>query len=347
MQFSTFMSEWLYGNDAYYSKYREIGKGGDFYTAVSSSMFFGGSIANRLIHSIDEGFLDDSCVVVEIGAHQGYMLADIVQFIYTLRPKLLESLEFVIIEPHLENIKAQLKYFEESFGDLVKLQHFDSLEKVRKKSAYVVANEIFDAFPCDLVKEDKMLFMDGFTPEFCEQTQEIKAHCKKYNIKSGEIGTGYEIFAKSLYDSFEKFEFVTFDYGDRGKRNDFSIRIYHEHKTYPFFALTDFMTIEKEKPKDVTIESLYKISDITYDVNFEHLIDAFESEGSKLELFKTQMAMLVEFGIIALLDELQKNVDEKTYKSEINRAKVLIDPSFMGERFKGVVFRKGKLNGKI
>lgn len=341
MQFSTFMTQWLYGEDAYYSKYRKIGKGGDFYTAVSSSMFFGGSIANRLIYSIDEGFLDENCAIVEIGAHQGYMLADIVQFIYTLRPKLLKSLEFVIIEPYPENIKAQLKYFEESFGDLVTLQHFDSLEKVRKKSAYVVANEIFDAFPCELVKEDKMLFMDGFTPEFKEQTEDVKAHCEKYGIKSGEVGTAYEAFAKSLYGAFDKFEFVTFDYGDKGKRNDFSIRIYHEHKTYPFFALTDFMTIETEKPKEVTIESLYKISDITYDVNFEHLIDAFESEGVKLELFKTQMAMLVEFGMIALLDELQKNVDEKTYKSEMNRAKVLIDPSFMGERFKGVVFRRG------
>ena len=341
MQFSTFMTQWLYGEDAYYSKYREIGKGGDFYTAVSSSMFFGGSIANRLIHSIDEGFLDANCAIVEIGAHQGYMLADIVQFIYTLRPKLLDTLEFIIIEPHSENIKEQLKYFQESFGDLVKLQHFDSLEKVSKKSAYVVANEIFDAFACELVKDGKMLFMDGFTPEFKEQTKEIKAHCEKYSISSGEIGTGYETFAKSLYDAFDKFEFVTFDYGDRGKRDDFSIRIYHEHKTYPFFALTDFMSIEAEKPKDVTIESLYKISDITYDVNFEHLIDAFESEGVKCELFKTQMAMLVEFGMIALLDELQKNVDEKTYKSEMNRAKVLIDPSFMGERLKGVVFRKG------
>ncbi len=341
MQFSDFMTQWLYGKDGYYSKYREIGKGGDFYTAVSSSMFFGGSIANRLIQIIDEGFLDKSCAVVEIGAHQGYMLADIVQFIYTLRPKLLDSLEFVIIEPHKENIKAQLQYFKESFGDLVKLQHFESLDKVQKESAFVVANEIFDAFSCEIVKDEKMLFMDGFKPIFKEQTKEIKEHCQKYGIKSGEVGLGYDSFAKSLYNSFDKFEFVSFDYGDKGKRNDFSIRIYHEHKTYPFFALTDFMTIKEEKPKDVTIESLYKISDITYDVNFEHLIDAFESEGVKLEMYKTQMAMLVEFGMISLLDELQKNVDEKTYNSELNRAKVLIDPAFMGERFKGVVFRKG------
>ncbi len=340
MRFSIFMENWLYSKDAYYSKYREIGKGGDFYTAVSSSMFFGGSIANRLIYSIDEGFLDSTCSVVEIGAHQGYMLADIVQFIYTLRPKLLDSLQFVIIEPHEENIKAQIKYFKDSFGDVVNLKHFNSLDAVEIDSAFVVANEIFDAFSCELIKDDKMLYMDGFKPEFREQNDEIKIHCEKYGIKSGEVGIGYEIFAKSLARAFKKFEFVTFDYGEKEKRSDFSLRIYHKHKTYPFFALTDFVENDKEKPKDVSLKTLYKKSDITYDVNFEHLIDAFKENGSRLVYFKTQMAMLVEFGIIELLDQLQQNVDEKTYQSEMNRAKVLIDPSFMGERFKGVVFRK-------
>ncbi len=340
MRFSSFMNEWLYGESAYYSRYRQIGKGGDFYTAVSSSMFFGGSIASRLIKTIEDGFLDKNCAIVEVGAHQGYMLADIVQFIYTLKPELLDTLEFIIIEPHLENIEEQLKYFDDSFGDVVKLKHFNSLADVRKKSAFVVANEIFDAFACELVKDDKMLFMDGFTPVFKEQNADIKAHCKKYNIKSGEIGIGYAEFAKSLNEAFDKFEFISFDYGEREKRADFSLRIYHEHKTYPFFSLTNFIEDEKLKPKDVSLESLYKKSDITYDVNFEHLIDAFEANGSKLLYLKTQMAMLVEFGIIELLDTLQKNVDEKTYKSEMNRAKVLIDPSFMGERFKGVLFRK-------
>ncbi len=342
MKFSDFMNLWLYGDEAYYSKYREIGKSGDFYTAVSSSMFFGGSFANRLIKVIDEGFLDESCAVVEIGAHQGYMLADIVQFIYTLRPKLLNTLEFIIIEPYPQNIKAQLKYFKDSFGELVKLKHFTALDEVKRDSAFVVANEIFDAFGCELVKDDKMLYVDNFNCEFRDQTSQIKAHCQKYSIKSGEVGVGYDLFAKSLYNSFDKFEFVTFDYGDRAKRDDFSIRIYHKHQTYPFFSLTDFVEDKKQKPKDVDIEMLYKVSDITYDVNFEHLIDAFLQERVKLLDFKTQMAMLVEFGIIELLDMLQKNVDEKTYKSEMNRVKVLIDPSFLGERFKGLIFRKEK-----
>ena len=340
MQFSKFMNDWLYAKDGYYAKFRTIGKKGDFYTAVSSSMFFGGSIANRFIKVVEEGFLPEDTSIVEVGAHQGYMLADIVQFIYTLKPSLLDTLSFVIIEPHEENIQAQLKYFRESFGDIVKLKHFSSFDEVNLESAFVVANEIFDAFSCDLVKDGEMVFMDEYEPKFKPQSEEIKELAQKYSIKNGEISVGFEFFAQSMAQAIKKFEFVTFDYGDKEKRVDFSIRIYHEHHSYPFFSLTDFVLEEEEKPKDITMQELYKRSDITYDVNFSHLIDAFNENGIKCNMYKTQLAMLVEFGIADLLEELQKNVSDKVYQAEVNRAKVLIDPTFMGERFKGVVFRK-------
>jgi SAM-dependent MidA family methyltransferase len=123
------MHAWLYGEEGYYTKFRTIGKEGDFFTAVSSSMFFGGAIANRLIATIEEGFLPQESSVVEIGAHQGYLLADIVQFVYTLKPKLLERLSFVIVEPHEENRQAQRDYFEKAFGDAVTLKLYSDLVK--------------------------------------------------------------------------------------------------------------------------------------------------------------------------------------------------------------------------
>jgi SAM-dependent MidA family methyltransferase len=334
------MQEWLYAKEGYYAKFRAIGKSGDFYTAVSSSMFFGGSIAKRLISVIEEGFLPEDTTVVEVGAHQGYMLADMVQFIYTLKPSLLESLSFLIIEPHLENRKAQLQYFHDAFGDLVKIEHVSCFEELTLESAFIVANEIFDAFSCELVRKDEMLYMHENTPTFKAQTEGIKAHCQKYGMRKGEVSVGYEAFADAMSQAVKRFEFVTFDYGDKESRSDYSIRLYHKHQTYPFFALTEFVQEKDEKPKDVDLASLYGESDITYDVNFLHLIDAFKGAGIECAMYKTQLAMLVEFGIIDLLETLQQNADEKTYQSEMNRVKVLIDPSFMGERFKGLVFRK-------
>ncbi len=340
MQFSRYMHDWLYAKEGYYAKFRAIGKKGDFYTAVSSSMFFGGSIAKRFVDTVEEGFLPVDTTIIEIGAHQGYMLADIVQFIYTLKPKLLETLSFVIIEPQVENRLAQITYFKDSFGDLVTLHHVDTFEDLSLENAFIVANEIFDAFACELVKEDKMLYMREGTPIFDEQDAKTKALCSKYGIKSGEVAVDYEAFSVSMAKAIKKFEFVTFDYGDKEKRFDYSIRVYHKHQSYPFFALTEFVEDENEKPKDVSLESLYMQSDITYDVNFTHLIEAFKESGVACERYKTQLALLVEFGIIELLEMLLENTDEKTYNKEMNRAKVLIDPSFMGERFKGVVFRK-------
>ena len=340
MKFSQYMNDWLYAKDGYYAKFRSIGKSGDFYTAVSSSMFFGGSIAKRFVETVEEGFLPSDTTIIEVGAHQGYMLADIVQFIYTLKPELLETLSFVIIEPQLENREAQMTYFKESFGDLVALKHVNTFEDVSLDSAFIVANEIFDAFACELVKEDEMLFMREGVPVFDAQDAKTKKVCEKYGIKKGEVAVDYEAFAASMAKAIKKFEFVTFDYGEKEKRTDYSIRVYHKHQSYPFFSLTEFVTDKKEKPKGVTLEELYMQSDITYDVNFSHLIDAFEESGVVCERYKTQLAMLVEFGIIELLEQLLENTDEKTYNAEMNRAKVLIDPSFMGERFKGVVFRK-------
>jgi SAM-dependent MidA family methyltransferase len=37
--FSTYMTQWLYGEDGYYSAYHPIGKKGDFYTPFSFKVF--------------------------------------------------------------------------------------------------------------------------------------------------------------------------------------------------------------------------------------------------------------------------------------------------------------------
>ena len=47
IKFSSYFNNWLYGDDGYYSNYKTIGKEGDFYTAVSSSKFFGGTIGKK------------------------------------------------------------------------------------------------------------------------------------------------------------------------------------------------------------------------------------------------------------------------------------------------------------
>lgn len=339
VRFSEYMSQWLYAENGYYATHKDIGKKGDFYTAVSSSMFFGGSIAKKFLTTVEEGFLSANATIIEVGAHKGYLLADIVQFIYTLKPELLKTLSFVIVEPFEENQKAQKKYFSESFGDSINLLHVKSLKEFTCKEAFVVANEIFDAFTCEVIHEDKMLYIENHEAKFDELDLHVKNLAKKYNITKGEVGLGYEAFATDMCDAIEKFEFVTFDYGDKENRGDFSLRIYDNHKVYPFFGLTSFIEDEELK-EDKELKDLFANSDITYDVNFKHLIGAFEESNVKLHAYASQMKALIDFGLIELLDLMQKNTTEENYKSEVDKVKTLIDPAFMGERFKMACFRK-------
>ncbi|EDZ61395.1 protein containing DUF185 [Sulfurimonas gotlandica GD1] len=330
MKFSEYMGEWLYGNDGYYATYKNIGKEGDFYTAVSTSKFFGGSVARHIISLLDEGFLEKDGVICEIGAHHGYFLADVIEFIYTLRPKLLTTLKFVIIERFDDLQEQQRNYFEESFGDAVSLTHYKSLSELKCKNAFFIANEIFDAFPCELYYKGKTGRVDGHNVEFDVDNDWVDAKAKKYNKDRGEIAIGYEEFAKEMAKSCEKFEFMSFDYGEMVARPDFSIRVYAKHKVIPFFE------------EDINRKELFGKSDITYDVTFEHVKDAFEEAGVEFIGLKAQMVALVDMGILNLLEMLKENVDDKIYEQELQKAKMLIMPNFLGERFKMIRFRKNK-----
>jgi len=322
------MSEWLYGEEGYYSEYKAIGKEGDFYTSVSSSKFFGGSIAKHIISLVDEGFLDEDATICEIGAHHGYLLADIVEFIYTLRPELLNSFEFVIVERFDAMQKEQKKYFEESFGDVVKLLHVKSLSDLHVKNAFFLANEIFDAFPCELFYKDKTAQVENHHVEFDVENSWVSEKAAKYFKDRGEIAVGYEAFALEMAGAAEQFEFMSFDYGEMKARPDFSLRIYDEHKVYPFFE----EKLDRAK--------LFGKSDITYDVTFEHVKDAYEEAGVEFVEIKAQMTALINMGILELLEMLQAKVEPKIYTQELDKVKTLIMPEMLGERFKCIRFRK-------
>ena len=331
--FSDYFNDWLYGDDGYYSNYKTIGKDGDFFTAVSASKLFGGSIAKRIIDTIESGFIDKNTTILEIGAHHGYLMADIIQFIYTLKPELLKTLTFAICERY-ENLRdKQKQYLNESFGDAINFIHYSSLKDINLDNAIVVANEIFDAFPCELVYTKEDVLEQGFVEKdkiiFQPSTnQHLIDICKKHHISKGEVSLEFLDFAKSLSSSIKKFEFITFDYGDEYPRNDFSCRIYSKHKVYPIFE------------DDLPLSELFKKSDITYDVNFAFLIDCFKQAGAKNIIYETQLKALVRFGIIELLEILLNNTDEANYLREANRVKTLLEPTGMGDRFKVAIFRK-------
>ena len=126
----------------------------------------------------------------------------------------------------------------------------------------------------------------------------------------------------------KKFEFMSFDYGEMLARPDFSIRVYKKHEVIPLFD------------EDIKRDELFAKTDITYDVTFEHVKDAYEEAGVKFIELKPQMVALIDIGIMELLEMLKTHVDEKIYRQELEKVKMLIMPNLMGERFKMIRFRK-------
>lgn len=328
MRFSRYMDEWLYGEQGYYKTFKAIGKSGDFYTAVSTSRFFGASIAQFFYQLLQEGKADKNGWLIEIGAHQGYLICDMIQWLYTCDPSLIQTLHFGIVERQPEVRKVQLAYIKERFGDDVSVTHFDDISEVKASYAFVVANEIFDAFPCELLKEEKIATLNDHQISWEEAPKEMLTWAKKHYLTQGEVAVGYEIFAKDMAQGIEKCDFVSFDYGEKYIRNDFSIRIYRSHQTFPLFD------------EALVLSESYQKDDITYDVNFAHVIEAFEAAGFKTVEYETQARALIRFGIIEILERFAKQTRQEIYLREADKIKTLIAPTMMGDRFKMVHFRK-------
>ena len=329
-RFSEYMNEWLYADDGYYAKFRDIGKSGDFYTAVSTSRFFGASIANNFLKLLKEGRASKDAWIIEIGAHRGYMISDMIEWIYAKEPSLIDTLKFATVErmPHVA--KAQRDYFQQRFGDDVKIHQFKSVDEIKEAEyIYFVSNEIFDAFACELYNDGRLAYVEQEAILWQEADDRFREFAKKYNLIRGEIAIGYEEFAKDISNSAKRVDFITFDYGEEYVRNDFSIRVYKEHKTFPFFD------------EELDLKSSFKQSDITYDVNFAHLQDAFRLAGMKKLSYMTQARALIDFGIIDMLSEYASISSYNDYLRQAERIKTLISPTIMGDRFKMLWMQKG------
>ncbi len=322
------MEQWLYGEDGYYKQFKTIGRGGDFYTAVSTSAFFGASIANYFFQLIQKGKAERDGWLIEVGAHQGYLISDMIQWLYSCDRALIETLHFGIVERQPEVQEAQRSYLQKRFGDAVGVTFFSDIAEVKAEYAFIVANEILDAFPCELYKDEQIAHVAEHEIYWEDAPQPLLDFAARHRLRTGEITVGYETFAKAMASGIEHLDFVTFDYGEKYVRNDFSIRIYREHETLPLFD------------ESLLLAEAYQTADITYDVNFAQVIEAFEEEGFKTVDYETQARALVRFGVIDILEQYAKTTTEINYLREADRIKTLISPTIMGDRFKMLHLRR-------
>ncbi len=159
--FSRFMELALYCPVyGYYEREKDnIGRGGDFYTSVSVGPLFGEMLAwqfaewfaeilkpasSDLSHMSDSS---DSWQLVEAGAHRGELAQDILSWLREHRPRLMEVLEYSIVEPSEPRRQWQqqtLSGFEDKVRWMTELAAVGHSGRLR---GIIFSNELLDAMP--------------------------------------------------------------------------------------------------------------------------------------------------------------------------------------------------------
>ena len=130
---------------------RQVGRGGDFFTSVSVGPLFGKLLARRFLREWRESGSPTRWRIIECGAHDGTLAADILAEISHLEPQAFAALEYAIPEPlpllqaaqreSLAPFHTKTRFIQE-VGEL----HSDPLPGI------AFGNELLDALPFHLVE---------------------------------------------------------------------------------------------------------------------------------------------------------------------------------------------------
>jgi SAM-dependent MidA family methyltransferase len=128
----------------------QVGRAGDFYTSVSVGPLFGKLLARRFLGWWEEKGKPAEWRILEIGAHDGTLAADILSEIHLLSPDAWQALEYAIPEPlpRLRGLqKARLDYLA---SRLLIAESFEDIS-ARPLPGIAFGNEILDALPFHLI----------------------------------------------------------------------------------------------------------------------------------------------------------------------------------------------------
>ncbi len=135
----------------YYERALRIGKHGDFYTSVSVGPLFGELLAFQFTEWLSEIETQNSKLqtlhLIEAGAHDGRLAADILAWLQRQRPELFERIEYVIIEPSPRRKLWQQETLAEFAPRIRWLDSLPADSFSRLFTGIFFSNELLDAFP--------------------------------------------------------------------------------------------------------------------------------------------------------------------------------------------------------
>jgi SAM-dependent MidA family methyltransferase len=147
ISFARFMELALYAPGlGYYERQREIGRRGDFFTSVSVGPLLGELLAFQFAQWLGRDGPLDRLQIVEAGAHQGALAADILGWMRRRRPDLLARLGYWLVEPS----PARRAWQEQTLRDwLPGVKWVSDIAETGSEQAgqIIFCNEFLDAMP--------------------------------------------------------------------------------------------------------------------------------------------------------------------------------------------------------
>ncbi len=296
----------------YYARgVRQVGRGGDFFTSVSVGPLFGALLARRFLSEWRRLGSPLRWRVIECGAHDATLAADVLTTLRALAPVAYSALEYVIPEP-LPSLRAAQWKTLTSFTEKTRIISSAAELAGDPLPGIVFGNELLDALPFHVVCwksgcwRECRVAADG-NGGFAWQESKVPAEGDLVEalvlLGDGfpegyrtEVRTGYQAFLEPLVKGLTSGLLLWLDYGFA--RPEF----YH-----PDRMAGTLRTFSKHRAAEDPFDAPGEI-DITAHVDFTAVAEAGMALGCLPLLFRNQGSWLTEIGREWLLS-LEGNPD--------------------------------------
>jgi SAM-dependent MidA family methyltransferase len=328
--FSEYMNAALYDPEHGYYADPEFttGREGDFATAPDTGPLMGATLAEPV-----ETFAEEGSRLIELGPGSGRLVVDVLE---TLPDEAADRLEIVLVEPFRERQQVLAERVEEATGRRPRV--VGDLDPVDAGRSLLVANEVLDALPVDVVRktenglEAMHVDLDGgdlvetwqpAEPELAQAAAPVVDRLPEAGRY--ELAHGLEELLGSVAKTLDPGAALLFDYGGRfediwGQGSQGTLRAYRGHEHAEVLA----------DPGEV---------DLTADVDFSRVMGVADALGLEDVAFGGQDRLLVHLGMVDVARRREKLMDLKQ----------LLVPGAggFGERFRALVLDQGGIADKL
>ena len=314
---------------SYYQKKNKFGHGGDFVTSPHVSSIFSEMIAIWIILFWNKIKKPKTLNILELGPGDGTMGKDIISSLGKIN-----FFKSKVNYYFLEKSKSLKKIQKKNLKNEKNIYWIDNLKEFEKKDNLIIlGNEFFDALPVKQFSKrgdswfEKYVFFNKkkqlsfiFKKAKLESIRKIE---KIYNLKINkfiEYPLILEKLIKNISDLLKNKNsiFLTIDYGEESRICNDTVQAIYKNK------------------KSNILQNVGE-SDITYQVNFFHLIKLFKKNKLHLVEFTTQSNFLQKLGIKERAANAKKNLKKNQQLLLDSALKRLLHPLEMGSLFKVLI----------